>query len=1107
MESIPAQEWSTELAAELQRLSGLLHRESAGVALAAGERRRVAVLFLDLKDYTGLAERLDHETLHHLVRSLMGLLAREVEASGGYVDKFEGDMIMALFGAGGDSEVPCQRAVSCGLKMLERVASAASILNRRGIELSARVGVSYGPVTVAPDPSGHLTATGDEVNVASRLQSQAPDGGLLASAAVRRAAGDYFAWEDRGEKPVRGRTAPVHAFLAVGPGPLRVSWWREASRCASTPFVDRANEVSELLRIVEAGLTSGSLAVITGDPGSGKTSLVREVLSRLRGPSAGPVVVTGRSMAFDQNPYWLWAEVLRDLARPREPLEHLHDLAKGDSVIESRLEMATGLLRAVLGDRPVPAGQSPEDYDRLLSRVLLDSMRQTAGENGGLVLVLDDLQWLDSRSAAVLHQLLEDGPPEGVSVLAAGRERPDALPLEPDLRMRLEGLSESALVDLAENLLGRGSGLKPEGVRELTRRTIGAVGTYPLYFRDMILYLTESGTLEAFCGASGASMDSRLARIPGTLASLVSSRFDQLPPDHRRVLQYASVLGQEFPRGLLLEFLRSVAGEDTTGLPDDLDGALDALVAKKLLRLQRTPAGSIVSFRTPLARRVAYNTLLIHNRRILHGLAASTCLSLKGLSLMRPGMAARHLRKAGDKKAALKQGLAELKLAVEGYQSAEAVEWSEVLIQWSGEPETGARTETVLSVLDLRSRALELEGRMADCRRVLGKMQEMADSHGLPDWRARALIGLGTLTSVTGSPRDALRLLSGAAEIAGEIGDDRLLAQALGGMGECRFLVGQPEEAERDLRRALKAAELAEDPYVAARCLLGMAELELSSGRPGQAEEALLSLLSRQQDGNTRLTIAALANLGAARAAMGKTQLAEESLERAARQAEGIGDRRIQASCLCNLGALRRRSGDPERALESLNKARELAALMGDGHLEAEALMNIGTALADGGDCQGAFDRSLEALEVLRGLGGSRQLGLALRNAAVFAEKEGNGRLLQPLLSAAESVERLLPPAELARTLLVVARTARSGGLLLRTAELAERAEQAVGDDDGEMLAQVRALQSVCHLRGGNREDAREAYLEAVRLAGESPSCQDLRQDLEMLRCELAAKG
>ena len=135
-------EWSAELAAELQRLSGLLRSDSTHVELAAGERRSVAVLFLDLKDYTGLAERLDHETLHHLVRSLMGLLAGEVKSSGGYVDKFEGDMIMALFGAGGESEAPCKRAVSCGLRMLERVTSAGDILARRGINLSARVGVS-----------------------------------------------------------------------------------------------------------------------------------------------------------------------------------------------------------------------------------------------------------------------------------------------------------------------------------------------------------------------------------------------------------------------------------------------------------------------------------------------------------------------------------------------------------------------------------------------------------------------------------------------------------------------------------------------------------------------------------------------------------------------------------------------------------------------------------------------------------------------------------------------------------------------------------------------------------------------------------------------------
>jgi class 3 adenylate cyclase/tetratricopeptide (TPR) repeat protein len=1099
MENASPEEWSAELAAELQRLSGLLRQDSPRVSLVPGERRLVAILFLDLKDYTGLAERLDHETLHHLVRSLMGLLAGEVEMAGGYVDKYEGDMIMALFGAGGHSEVPCQRAVSCGLKMLERVRSAAGILNRRGISLAARVGVSYGAVTVAPDPSGHLTATGDEVNVASRLQSHAPDGGLLASAAVRRAAGDYFGWEDAGEKSIRGRTEPVHAFLAVGAGPLRMSWWREAATCASTPFVDRSEEVCRLADLMSLGSES-RVALVTGEPGSGKTALVGEVVSRLEA-EGGPRVVTGRSMAFDQPPYLLWTEVLRDLARPAEPGGYLRGLLEdaGPGGGAFRMEVAGDLVDSVLsGDFRGQLENGPGDSDRMLSGLLGDALGAAAPASGGLALVLDDLQWMDSRSASVLGELLDAGLPEDVSAVLVSRDLPEMMDEGDVLHIRLEGLGDGALSELAEHLLRGRCGLVPEEITILARRTAETVGRFPLYFRDMILYLLESGSLESVYGGRGG-MEAGLNMIPGTLAALLASRFDQLPEDHRRMLQYASVLGQEFPAELLFDYLESVGAETSCGLPGDTEKALGLLVDKKLLRVRGTPAGSTVSFRTPLARRVAYDTLLLHNRRILHAIAAGRCLEKA-----RPGMAARHMRLSGDVRGALRQGLAELELASEGYQTSEVIRWSDRLLEWAAEDGSGARAEDILGILDHRRTALELEGRIGECRRTLERMLELSEGHGLPDWEARAMIGLGALMSVTGAPRKALDLLSRAARTAGGGGERELLAMALANRASCHISLGELERAEEDVSSALRLAEALDDPPLAARCLLVRSQLEIGTERLGEAEQTLRALISRESGPSVRITMAARANLGAVLSGMGRFEEAESSFSKALRGAESIGDRRVQASCLCNLASLRRRSGDPRLALKTLERALSLAREIGDRSVEAEILVNMGTALADMGRPAEAFHRSLEAFESLRRLGGSRHLGLALRNAAVFAERSDSPGLLAELTDVLDAHGDLLEPDERARSLLLAARAARARGMLIRVAQLCRRAEAALRREGGEVLAEIRALQALCHLQGGSRSEAMAALREAEELAGNTPASDDLRNDLEELRAVLS---
>ena len=146
--------------------------ETMGISMATtttlrqGERRDVAVLFLDLKGFTGLAEGLDFEMVHQIINRVMQTLSEIVTMSGGYVDKLEGDKIMALFGAKQASDNDSVRAVDCALRMLSAVEEVSRMLISLKINTGARVGISYGQVIVAPDASGHLTATGDVVNVA-----------------------------------------------------------------------------------------------------------------------------------------------------------------------------------------------------------------------------------------------------------------------------------------------------------------------------------------------------------------------------------------------------------------------------------------------------------------------------------------------------------------------------------------------------------------------------------------------------------------------------------------------------------------------------------------------------------------------------------------------------------------------------------------------------------------------------------------------------------------------------------------------------------------------------------------------------------------------------
>ena len=291
--------------------------------LLPGERRTVAILFLDLHGFTALSELLDHEVVHRMATGVMKALSRVVEAHGGYVDKFEGDRIMALFGADEAHENDCVRAVSCGLRMLETIEELGPVIRSTQASLAARVGIAYGNVTVAPDAAGHTTATGDEVNVASRMESGAEVGTVRVTGRVHSECGSVFEWLDLGEAEVRGRSVPVHAYRPLGPGAEQRHRWGRSAGLRSSPLVGRERELGLLREAVREHMETGRLnrlggrahlvLQIIGEAGTGKSRLANELIEAGCGLGGEPIVLRGSARSFSQRPFWLWTEVLGSL--------------------------------------------------------------------------------------------------------------------------------------------------------------------------------------------------------------------------------------------------------------------------------------------------------------------------------------------------------------------------------------------------------------------------------------------------------------------------------------------------------------------------------------------------------------------------------------------------------------------------------------------------------------------------------------------------------------------------------------------------------------------------------------------------------------------------
>ena len=248
--------------------------------LKTGERRRIAVLFADLTGFTNLSESIDHELVHSLISRIMVFLSSVVDSFGGYVDKFEGDRLMALFGAKASAENDSARAISCALRMLDIIEEIGPVIPGND-NLTARIGIDFGSVTVAPDPTGHMTATGATVNLASRCEEMAQTGKMLVTGKVRQECGELFRFNEHGRVKVRGIKAPVELFTPLGPGSIQKERWQRARRLSNSPMVNRLIEMNTLLSCLQeasGGSRNPVMVKISGEAGIGKSRLLHEFL-------------------------------------------------------------------------------------------------------------------------------------------------------------------------------------------------------------------------------------------------------------------------------------------------------------------------------------------------------------------------------------------------------------------------------------------------------------------------------------------------------------------------------------------------------------------------------------------------------------------------------------------------------------------------------------------------------------------------------------------------------------------------------------------------------------------------------------------------------------
>jgi class 3 adenylate cyclase/tetratricopeptide (TPR) repeat protein len=854
------------------------------------ERKLATVLFVDLVASTELVADADPEVVRRRVSRFFDEVANCIVVHGGTVEKFAGDAVMAAFGVPLAHEDDAERAVRAGLATLERV---------RELGLSARVGIESGEVVA--DDSESTFATGEAVNLAARLQSNAePDTILVGPAAARL---------------VRGRIElePVH--------PLELRGWREpvaAQRvvCAndlgepvtglSAPLVGRESEL-ELLentyeRIVRAG--RASLVTIYGDPGVGKSRLAREFVAGLEGAT----VLSGRCLPYGEGvTYWPLAEMVKASSgiSDDDPLDDAHRKLRAcceDEAVADLLGLAVGVLEAVEGER------SQHDIS-WAARAWAEQLALAQP----LVLVFEDIHWGEEPFLELIEQLAASVREAPLMLIAIAR--PELLDIRPawgggrvrSTTLELEPLQHEESAELVAALTAELD--LPIDVDAVLAKSEGN----PLFVEETVRMFAERPRAGE--------------RVPDTLQALIAARIDRLPPAQRVALQRASVMGRIFMRGALVHLSPDI---------DDIEHSLEELLLRDLVVRESRASISgeqAYKFKHVLIREVAYSALAKSARADLHQAFAEWLAERAGDELLE--IRAFHLDQAslllaeldGAAPAALREQTAKaLTHAGRRALSREAFRSARKLL---------LRAVELAPTLDRRYFAGRAAWRLADFPAGLVEMGEVAEAaaaEGETRLQGRALTALAE--AVLQHRADAVaarKLIAEAVEVLGSEPPE-ILFEPLWVASTVASWLGDSDEFERWAKASLAAAREAERKDLEALVIHGLVSayvlrLELDEAAPLvlralELADASGSLLSRasalavrgwfhlvsevpveaeadyaaarelySELGNTTREAGMIMMIGRAAFAQGDVQRAEKHLRDAERMLKGIGDR------------------------------------------------------------------------------------------------------------------------------------------------------------------------------------------------------------------------
>jgi class 3 adenylate cyclase/tetratricopeptide (TPR) repeat protein len=1056
--------------------SPLEQRSARPPADVAEERKVVSVLFADLAGFTAGSDGADPEDVKARLRPYFARAREGIESVGGTVEKFIGDAVVGLFGAPTSREDDAVRAVQAAWQ----VTHAIDDLNETDptLELAIRVAVDTGEAVVDVDSAverGETIATGDVMNTASRLQHEAPVGGVVVGERTYRSTQQAFEYEPLPPVSVRGKAAPIPIWRVLGPR-------SEQERAPLAPLIGRVREL-ELLGTVWDKVRADRrthLVTVFGPPGIGKSRLVHELEPRLAHEG---LLLKGRCRPYGETTgYGAFGQQVSQLAGIFETDPTNVARAKLDERVASLLP--DGEAEEVGAHLAILLGLSHEGApDKQLLFFSARRFVEAVAEARPAAFVFEDIHWAEPALLELLESLASRLRAAPVFLITLAR--PDLLDLHPTwggglaryTAVHLEALDDNDAHELASALL-----VGSEEAFGYADRLVLTSGGNPLFLEELAASIAER-TADVVAG------------LPTTVQAIISARLDALPRGHRQALQDAAVIGRVFWRGPLA----ALRADDA-----DLDTTLDDLERRDFIRRQpgsSVPADREFTFKHVLTREVAYGTLPRAARRERHRTVAVFIEEASGDRVRESAsILAHHYREAGDDE----KTATFLMMAADVSSRA-----------WAKQHAIAALSEAIAIAERIGDRSLLIRARLARASTMIDATR-FADAIDDLEWlvdeaegRDLALAHLARARAAfwTADAGNVVTHGMAAAEIAEDLADRELEGRALAARYEAEAMRGDLRSAFDSWERAMATwpVELRDASFArfyASRAVMSYWTGEYATGVEMGTEAHELGL----EASNLEAAVVGASHAGLALVGLSRHEEGISWLDRAielGREWEEGSFRFTARAMNMRAGALRE-IGDVAAARAQSEEALELAKDSAFPPAAISARLDLLYAdLIDGeiGHAERAIPDLAEALEEAKGFHlflWSIRLMVARAEAALLDRHYDDAITFAH--TALEEAERFgrrkydcLVRVPLSRALLATGRAEEAADVVTRAVLEAERlghlpsrwpalaaladAKTALGDDDAAADAHAAAVRSVEEFANGLSEGRRAALL------------------------------